>query len=913
MEKLRPIFYPPPYQDSADYGRLILRDGSSATVYLAGQKDQEAFLAFINRLSPESRYQRFFSMRLPDEKFIRGLCDSSNPRERLTLIVTRVIEGAPRVIATGSYVVVEPQKAEVAVMVDDAFQGKGLATLLLERLSLLAVRNGILCFQAVTHADNRRMLEIFQHSGFQLHQQTSQGVVDIELSVLPGEDSVTRSELRDRVYTTASLLPFFRPNAVAVIGASRKESSLGFLVVKSLMTNRFQGPVYPVNPKAEVIYSIRASHSVRELPEQVDLAIVIVPKEAVPQVVDDCAALGVRALIVISAGYAEEGVAGLRLQEALVEKVRGYGMRLVGPNCLGLMNTDPEFRLNASFSPVFPPAGRIALSSQSGALGLAILGFTQQLELGLSKFISIGNKADVTGNDLLQYWEGDPHTDVILLYLESFGNPRRFARIARRVSRAKPIVAVKSGRTTAGKRAAGSHTAALAASDVAVDALFHQTGVIRAETLEEMFDLAAVLSSQPLPPGRRVAIVTNAGGPGILCADTCEAEGLTVPELSGKIQADLRAVIPRAASLGNPVDMIASATPEEYRQAIEILLSSEEIDALIVIYIPVIAETEIVSQAIHQGVLAARAAGAASKPVLACMMVGEGLTGSLKFAEEIIPTFAFPESVARVLSRVAEYAEWRRLPPGMYPDFEDLEIEPVREICHRVLRERGAGWLTAEEVQKILKAVGLPQAAGGLARTVEEAVELAVKIGFPVAAKVSSPQIVHKTEVGGVRLNLADEAAVREAFSVLQSALKNAENLQDPGGIWIQPMISGGVEIMVGVTEDPVFGPLVAFGLGGIHVEVMGDVRFRVTPLTDRDARELVREIRGFRLLTGFRGNPPADIEALEEVLLRVSRLVEEVPEITDLDLNPIMTRPPGQGYVIVDARIRVDEPGKKT
>ena len=550
MEKLRPLFYPPPYQDSAEYGRLILRDGSSATVHIAAPKDQEAFLTFIHRLSPESRYRRFFSMRLPDEKLIATLCDSAHPRERLTLIVTRVLEGAPRIIGTGSYVSVEPQKAEVAVMVDDAFQGKGLATLLLERLSLLAVRNGILRFQAVTHADNRRMLEIFQHSGFPLTQQTSQGVVDIELNVQPGEDSVTRSELRDRVYTTASLTPFFRPNAVAVIGASRKESSLGFLVVESLMANRFQGPVYPVNPKAEVIYSIRASHSVRQLPEQVDLAVVVVPKGAVSQVVDDCAALGVRALIVITAGYAEEGGEGRRLQEALVEKVRGYGMRLVGPNCLGLMNTDPEIRLNASFSPLFPPAGRIAMSSQSGALGLAILGFASKLNLGLSKFISVGNKADVTGNDLLQYWEGDPHTDVILLYLESFGNPRRFARIARRVSRSKPIVAVKSGRTTAGKRAAGSHTAALAASDVAVEALFHQTGVIRAETLEEMFDLAAVLGSQPLPPGRRVAIITNAGGPGILCADTCEAGGLMVPELSGKIQAELRALIPGPPAWG---------------------------------------------------------------------------------------------------------------------------------------------------------------------------------------------------------------------------------------------------------------------------------------------------------------------------------------------------------------------------
>ena len=912
MDKKQPLFYPPPYQDSATFGRLILRDGSTASIHIAAPKDQEALRDFFERLSPEARYQRFFNFRLPDDQLLATLCDSSNPRERLTLIVTRTIEGAPGIIATGSYVLAEPKKAEVGLVAADQFQGKGLATLLLERLSLLAVRNGILRFQAVTHADNRRMLEIFQHSGFTLEQQANQGLIDIELSVLPGEDSVTRSELRDRVYTTASLLPFFRPNAVAVIGASRKESSLGFMVVESLMANRFQGPVYPVNPKAEVIYSIRASHSVRELPEQVDLAVVVVPKEAVSQVVDDCAALGVRALIVISAGYAEEGAEGRRLQEALVEKVRGYGMRLVGPNCLGLMNTDPEIRLNASFSPIFPPAGRIAMSSQSGALGLAILGFTKQLNLGLSKFISIGNKADVTGNDLLQYWEGDPHTDMILLYLESFGNPRRFARIARRVSRSKPIVAVKSGRTTAGKRAAGSHTAALAASDVAVEALFHQTGVIRAETLEEMFDLAAVLGSQPLPSGRRVAIVTNAGGPGILCADTCEAGGMKVSELTGKIQAELRAAIPKAASLGNPVDMIASTTPEEYRKAIEVLLSAEEVDALIVIYIPVIAETEAISRAIHRGVLAARAAGAVSKPVLACMMVGEGLTGSLKFEEETIPTFAFPESVARVLTRVADYAEWRRLPIGMVPDFEDLEIEPAREVCARALKDRGPGWLSQEEVQQVLSGFKLPVLPGGLARSPGEAVQIAQRIGFPVAVKLVSLQITHKTEVGGVHLNLKDEREVEEAYAAIREALEKIGKLDALEGVGVQAMAPEGVEVLVGVTEDPVFGPLIAFGLGGIFVEAMGDVRFGVTPLTDRDAKELITGIRGYSLLKGFRGKPPADIEALEETLLRVSRLVEEIPEIVDLDLNPIITRPPGEGCLIADARIRVEAKPKQ-
>jgi acetyl coenzyme A synthetase (ADP forming)-like protein len=912
MKKMRPLFSPAPYQDAPEYGRLILRDGSAATIVLAGPKDQAALLEFFQQLSPESRYRRFFTFCEPNERLMETLCDSSNPQKQLTLLVTRIVAGSPRVIASGTYVYVEDKTAEVAVAVNDAFQGKGLATLLLERLSLLAVRNGLVRFRAVTHADNKRMLEIFRHSGFPMDQQAGEGQINIELAVVPGEESIARSELRDRVFTAASLLPFFKPKAVAVVGASRRPDSFGFLIMEALMTNRFQGPVYPVNPKAEVIFSIRAYPSVKDLPEEVDLAIIAVRRESVLKVVDDCAARGVRALIVISAGFAEIGEEGRELQAALVEKVRVNGMRLVGPNCLGLMNTHPQVHMNASFSSLFPPAGRIAMSSQSGALGLAILGFAKSLHLGLSTFISVGNKADVTGNDLLQYWEGDKETDVILLYLESFGNPRRFARIARRVSRSKPIVAVKSGRTSAGKRAAGSHTAALAASDAAVEALFRQTGVIRAETLEEMFDLSAMLGSQPLPPGRRVAILTNAGGPGILCADACEAGGLEVKELSPLTRSQLSAFLPVAAGLGNPVDMIASATPEHYQRAIKTLLADDGVDVLIVIYIPVIAETEKIVRAICQGVAEARSEGAVHKPVLACLMMEEGVSKPLTMEKESIPSFPFPEAVARVVSKVADYADWRRKPLGRFFDFEDIDVEKARRVCREAYANRGSGWLGVEETRDVLGAFSLPMPAGGLARTADEAVALAREIGFPVAVKLASLKIVHKTEVGGVKLNLTEEKDVRRAYEAIKDRLSQEGRLQEMEGVLIQPMMKGGVEVMIGVTEDLVFGPLIGFGLGGIHVEVLGDIRFRVPPLTDQDAEELVREIRGYRLLEGYRDHPPADIQAIEEVLIRISRLVEEVPEIQELDLNPILTRPPGEGCSIIDARIYVDQKDKK-
>jgi acetyl coenzyme A synthetase (ADP forming)-like protein len=694
-----------------------------------------------------------------------------------------------------------------------------------------------------------------------------------------------------------------------VIGASRDPASIGHRLFEALIRNDFAGSIYPVNPKATAIGGVHAYPSLRELPEPIDLAVIAVPREAVLQVVDDCAAKGVRALIIISAGFAEVGGEGRQLQEKLVEKVRRYGLRLIGPNCLGLLTTDPEVRLNASFAPLFPPRGHLAMSSESGALGLALLAAVDRLNLGISSFVSVGNRADVSSNDLLEYWEGDAATEVIVLYLESFGNPRRFARIARRVSRRKPIVAVKAGRTPAGQRAAGSHTAALAARDVAVDALFHQTGIMRAETLEELVDLAAFLGSQPIPQGRRVAIVTNAGGPAILCADTCQAGGLLIPELSAQSKARLAALLPRAASLTNPADMIASATSEQYRQVIETILASDEVDALIAIYVSVgISEAGAVAQAIRQG-QAASGPGGAPRPLLACFMPERGPASAFGMGRGSIPCYAYPEAPARVLSKVAAYGVWRSQPLGRIPEFADVRSADAAAICQRAVQERGPGWLTTEETRALLRAFQLPVVAGGVARTAEEAAALARHLGFPVAVKLASHQIVHKTEIGGVLLNLPDEAAVRHAVETIQERLAKERKTEAMEGVLVQPMVADGTECMVGMMLDPLFGPLLAFGLGGIHVEILGDVCFRVTPLTDRDAEEMIRSIRGYRLFEGYRGHPAADVAAIQEVLLRVSHLVEEIPGIRELDLNPIFALPPGQGCRIVDARVRVGSP----
>lgn len=718
-------------------------------------------------------------------------------------------------------------------------------------------------------------------------------------------DGVAAEDERDRLATLASLQPILQPRAVAVVGASRKESSLGRRVFDRLLAGGFRGAVYPVNPAIAELCGRRCYAAARDLPSGVDLAVIAVPREAVLAAVDDCAAAGVKGLVVISAGFAETGNDGRALELELVEKVRGYGMRMVGPNCMGVLNTKDSVRLNASFAECLPPTGRVAVASQSGGLSLAILELAARRRIGLSTFVSLGNKADVSGNDLLLYGENDPSTSVILLYLESFGNPRRFAHRARRISGKKPIIVVKAGRTPAGTRAATSHTAGLAASEVAVDGLFRQTGVIRADTIDEMFDVAALLDSQPLPQGRRVAILTNSGGPGILAADACSAAGLSVGELSETTRSALSNCLPEVRSVANPIDMVASAGPREYRRSLETLLAAEEVDAVMVIYTTIDPQQrgEILT-GIRDGIIAGRQLEQANKPVLLCTLAAASAE-SLRAGDETVPAYAFPEQAARALGKTATYAAWRNSPMGACPAFKDLDVPNAQALCQEIVQARGDTWLTQEELRRLLTAFGLHPAPGVVARTADEAATLARVIGFPVAAKISSARALHKTELGGVRLNLANEQAVRTAFTEMSARVKTSLG-EEVEGLLVQPMFTSGIETIVGLTEDPVFGPLVCFGLGGINVELFRDVAFRLAPLTDRDVDDLLHSVRGFALLQGYRGRPSCDIGALRDLLLRISYLGAEVPELLELDLNPVTVLAQGRGYEIVDARARV-------
>jgi acetyl coenzyme A synthetase (ADP forming)-like protein len=895
----------PAATDELETERLILRDGTTASVRRSTPADVPLLQRFFSDLSLESRWRRFFSLGMPGPQLLERFGDSEDPHKAMTLLALRYVGSDLRVVGVASYFMVTETDADVAFAVDDRFQGKGVATLLLERLAIHASRTGFQAFHASILADNLPMRDVFRDCGYAIRSATAGGVVELRLALSTSGQAVTSADARRHEAATESLRPLLTPKAIAIIGASHEPTKLGSRVLRALQTSGYTGPIYPVHRSAAALSGLPAVRSPRDLAANTDLAIVAVPPQSVPAVVDECAAAKIKALVVITAGFAEIGSSGRAAQDALAAQVRGHGMRMLGPNCMGLLNTDPSVRMNASFAPVTPPAGAIAFSSQSGALGVAVLRLATQRHVGLSSFVSVGNKADVSSNDLLEYWESDPATRVILLYLESFGNPRRFARLAQRIGREKPIIALKAGRSPAGSRAAGSHTAALAAQDSTVDALFRQCGVIRVDTIDEMFDLAVCLDAQALPTGRRVAIVTNAGGPGILAVDACAAAGLEVVEFGASLCSLLKTFLPATASVRNPVDMVASAGPDDYRQAIEAVLDSPEVDALIVVFTPIDpTASERILDGIRDGIAAARGHGV-TKPVLACLISESSDSLPLRVSNETIPTYGFPENAARALGRAAAYAAWRTEPAGLFWTFDDLRVEAARRICRNAI-ERGDTWLNDHEVWDVLAAFGFPVAAHALARTADEAVALASATGYPVAAKLASTRVIHKTDLGAVRLNLRSTDEVRAAFEALMESGEKAVGRPAIDGVLIQPMVSGVVEVLLGVTHDPLFGPLVGFGIGGVNVEAMGDVRFRIAPLTDRDADDVVHEIRGFPLLAGQRGRPRADLTALRDALLRLSCLAEQVPEIAELDLNPVMVLPVGAGCLAIDARIRV-------
>jgi acetyl coenzyme A synthetase (ADP forming)-like protein len=853
---------------------VILREGTTLRLRPPTAADGDAALALFGRLSQRSLYFRFHSLPIVSRALVDPFLDP-DWHSRGSLIAVVDEEGIESVVAIANWIRLrDPRRAEIAFAVDDDYQGRGVGTRLLEQLAELAGESGVEEFVALVLPENLAMLEVFSRAGFDVAREFSGGEVEVRFPIAATERYRARVDERDHKAVMASLLPFFQPGSVAVFGASPRSGSIGGAVVRNVVEDGFAGPVYAVNRSGEPVAGVPGFRSVADLPEPPDLAVICLPAELVEQAADAVLRRGTRALCVISAGFAETGAEGAERERRLLAAVRARGARLIGPNCLGLSSA--ASRLNATFAPHGFPPGRIGFASQSGALGLALLERANERALGFSAFVSTGNKADVSSNDLLEYWEDDAGTDVVLLYLESFGNPRKFARVARRVSGTKPILALKSGVSAAGARAASSHTAALAGSEAAVNALFHEAGVIRSDSLEELLDAATLLSHEPLPRGKRVAVLTNAGGLGILCADACEAAGLELTALSKETTEALRGLLPAAASVSNPVDMLGSATAALYEHALALLLQDAGVDAVIVLFVP--------AATIAAGDVAAaiESAGAGrEKPVVRVLM-----------AEKAPPaSFAYPESAARALARAAEQAAWLRRPAGSIPTLDGINEAAARSVIEEALSETDDVWLAPVEARVLLEAYGVPLVTERVAGAASEAVSAAQAIGYPVVVKTAAAG-VHKTERGGVALDLRDDDSVRAAVTRIGMP------------VVVQPMAQGDAELLAGVVQDPVFGPLVGFGPGGVLAELIGEAVFRIALITDVDAEELITGGKAGRLVAGFRGKPALDKDALTDLLHRLSRLAVDLPEVAELDLNPIIAR--SDGCVAVDARVRV-------
>ncbi len=693
--------------------------------------------------------------------------------------------------------------------------------------------------------------------------------------------------------------PIFSPRSIAVIGASRHRDSIGFALLHNLVVNEFNGTIFPVNPKAEVIHSLKTYPQIADIPDPIDLAIVMVPRDAVLGVVEECIEHGVKGLIVITAGFAEVDSAGAALEAQLAEKVRCAGVRMIGPNCMGVINTDESVRMEATFSPTPAERGTIGFVSQSGALGVAILNAAADLGIGLTQFVSMGNKTDVSGNDLLEHWEDDDATRVICMYLESFGNPRHFTTIAKRVGRKKPILVVKSGRTEEGARAATSHTGAIAGTDVTVSTFLRQCGVLRANTIEELFDTARALDRCPLPAGDRVGILTNAGGPAIMATDACVNLGLRIAELAQETRQELASCLPAEASVANPVDMIASAMPADYERSLACLLADPGVDMILAINVtPLLSHPTDVLDAIREG-----AREGPDKPVLAVMMATEEFYDEVLGRRDQPPVYRFPESAARALSQLNRYASWRRRPIDVpTPEFavDDAQVSAI-------LDPAPDGYLSAPQAVQVLELYGVPVAAWRQVSDRRGLRSAAEQLGYPVVIKAQVPTLVHKSDVGAVKVDISDPDDLDRAVDEIEASLRAADH--KPEGYLIQEMVSGGVETIYGISNYPQFGPLLMFGLGGRYVEVLRDVRFGVTPLGPAEAETMVKGIRGYQLLEGVRGDPAADIECLIQVLLRIAQLAERHPRIQELDINPFLAAPDTAGSKALDVRIRVGDP----
>ena len=831
---------------------VLLSDGSAVHLRPIRPEDAPAIVEFHSRMSDRTRYLRYFSPypRIPERDLARFVNVDHHDREAF------VIVSGPRIMAVGRYERLGPEspEAEVAFVVEDAHQGRGIGSVLLEHLADAARENGITRFVAEVLPQNGGMLRVFSDFGYQVQRKYADGVVHLGFPIAPTEKSREVQESREQRTESRSIARLLHPRAVAVYGASASGQGVGAAILGHLRDGGYTGTILPVHRSAERVAGLPAYRSAVDARAEVDLALIAVPPEGVTEAVADAAAAGAGGLVVVSAGFAESGPPGSLAQRALIDAAHAAGLRVVGPNCLGIANTDPAVRLNATLAPRLPAAGRVGFFSQSGALGVALLAEAERRGLGLSSFVSAGNRVDVSGNDLLQYWQDDPGTDAVLLYLETFGNPRKFARLARRMSRVKPVVAVASATRPAGL--AGD----LPGPDTrAVTALFARSGVIRVDTVAELFDVGLLLAHQPLPAGRRVAIVGNSSALSSLAVAACRANGLTVAE-------------------GYPCDLSPQAGAHDFADALADAAVDDRADALVVVFAPPLPGQLPDEDADFTAALGSVAL-AGEKPTVATFLLGT--------RPDRVPAYPSVEEAVRALGRVAGYADWLRLPPGVMPALSG--VDPAAAEFEGPPAE-------------LLAAYGIQVEPSTSATSADEALAAAGALGYPVALKAAGGALRHRIDLGAVRLALADEDDVRAAYRELESAFGPH--------VLVQSMVPPGVACTVEVVEDPAFGPVVGFGLGGVASELLGDLAWRAAPLTDRAAAALVDEPRAAPLLHGYRGSAPVDRTALIDLLLRVGRLADEHPRVRALSLNPVLARP--DGITVLHAAVEIGEAGTR-
>jgi acyl-CoA synthetase (NDP forming)/RimJ/RimL family protein N-acetyltransferase len=863
---------------------VLLRDGHTAHLRPISGDDQQLLVEFYEQVSAESKYLRFFApMPTLSERDVKRFTHVDY-NDRVAFVLTV----AGKIIAVGRFDrITQPDgsgdEAEVAFLVQDAHQGRGIAQLLLEHLAQAGRERGVKKFIAEVLPENQRMIQIFREAGYQVAGGFEDGVMRFEFPIDSTDTSINVMLSREHRAEAASIQRFFNARSVAIIGASRRHDTVGQTLVHNLVLGDYTGRVYVVNPAAEAVSGMPAYKSVADIPDQVDVAIVAVPADAVQDVVLDCAAKGIHGLIVISSGFAETGEEGRIRQRRLVGLARSYGLRLIGPNCLGIINTAADVSLNASLSTVMPPRGRVGFFSQSGALGVAILEKVARRGLGLSTFVSAGNRADVSGNDLLQYWEEDAATEVVLLYLESIGNPRKFSRVARRVSRRKPVIAVRSGRTTQGVPM-GHAVRSIIAPQAAVDAMFRQAGVIQVDNLDEMFDVAQLVAHQPLPKGRRVAVVGNSDALGLLAADAAAAEGLEVC---------------RSVALG------PEANAEDFEEALDAAIDDPDVDSVVAVFIPPLNTT-----GVEVADVLAAVGEQSEKPLVSTFLATEGVPELLRVPDVAgstagrgsVPSYSAVEAAVRALARVVGYAAWLAKPEGELVAPEAVDVSRARRQLNKVLVDCPEGRdLSFEELRELLDAYGVDLWRRIEVGTVHEAVAAGEQLGWDVVLKATAEHLRQRPDLAHVWRNIDNEAEMRDAWATMHSIIDEP----DKAGFIVQRVAAPGVPVAIGGMEDPLFGPVVSFGISGAATELLGDRSYRIPPMHSGEAAEMVREIKAAPMLFGYRGGEVVDVVAVEHLLLRVAQLKNDLPQVRALDLNLVLVG--AGGSTVLDARGRVE------